>query len=106
MPSNKSFLNNIKSSIRVVIYYYINILIGYNSIFYFLAKLENKTYPRLPGHHHWSDDYILWCNYMLAKSFGDDITIEQLKKERSDTFKKTLKEFNEKMNDRDISGLL
>lgn len=43
---------------------------------------------------------------MLAKSFGYDITLQQLKKERSDKFKKTLKEFNEKINDRDMSGLL
>lgn len=78
---------------------------GYGSLLYWFAKLENETYPRLPTHTHWTDNYLIWCNYLVQKSIGKKVNFKEMKRKAKKEFQEKLKEITEEMNKRDMSWI-
>jgi hypothetical protein len=94
-----------KFKIYISKFYYciLSFYLGYGSLLYWFAKLEHKTYPRLPTHSHWSDNYFIWCEYLIEKSTGKNVSFKKMKLERIKKFREELNKITEEMNKRDMS---
>ncbi len=92
---------------KTIIYYNIlNIIFGKKSLIYKIIIFEHLSSAKLPGHHEWTDDYFLWSKYIYQKSIGKNITLENMREKYFNTWKNELKKTSEKMNKRDMSGLI
>jgi len=95
-----------KKYTSIIYYSILNFIFGRRSLFYMFVRIEHVASAKLPGHHEWTDDYFLWSKYIYQKSTGKDITLEKIRHEYFNSWKEEFKKVREKMDKRDMSGLI
>lgn len=93
-------------NISVIFYNIIQVLFGFGSFFSLIATIERETDAKLPGHHSWTDDYFIWCEYIRRKSRGENVSLTKMREKHFIKWQKKFKKTREKMDKRDMSGLI
>ena len=73
-------------------YYFLIIIVGHGSVFWYMFRLDHEAGGALPGHYTTAERYFNWCSYLNRRASGERCTYEEVEDEFMEEWRKNFQE--------------